>query len=227
MRKAIIIYGPPGGGKGTQSELLVKKCKLINFDTGGYIESVVHDPRNNKSKTIQAERVLFDTGKLNSPTWVLKLVKENVGRIADAGFGVVLSGSPRTMYETFGDKKTEGLLGLLEKKYTRNNILIFELIIPDSNSVSRNGGRLICSLCRSSILGKYYSDMKICPFCGGKLFKRTLDKPAIIKKRLEQYRQRTKPIFEELRKRKFKIIRIDGTPMPSKVFEKISSYIKI
>src|ERR1051325_4520026 len=110
MKKAIILYGPPGGGKGTQSQLLVRKFDLINFDTGSHIEAIVHDPLNKKNKLIQAERTLFDTGKLNTPSWVLQMVKENVARIADLGFGVILSGSPRTMYEAFGDEKTEGLL---------------------------------------------------------------------------------------------------------------------
>lgn len=230
MKKAVIIYGPPGGGKGTQSELLVKKFGLINFDTGSYIESVVHDPKNQKSKEIQKEREFFDNGTLNTPSWVLKVVKENCARIADSGFGVVLSGSPRTMYEAFGraegEKTTEGLLELLEKKYGKKNIVIFELVLPENNSVKRNSGRLLCSLCRLNVFGKDYSKAKHCPFCGSPLFKRTLDKPEIIKKRLQQYRDRTQPILKELRKRKIEIHKIDATPMPAKVFQSISKHLQ-
>ena len=234
MFKAVIIYGPPGGGKGTQSELLVKKLGLINFDTGSYIESVVHDPKNQKSKEIQREREFFDNGTLNSPSWVLKVVKENVGRIADSGFGVVLSGSPRTMYEAFGegegqvkgDKKTEGLLSLLQKKYGKENIVIFELVLPENNSVTRNSGRLLCSLCRLNVFGAEYINAKHCPLCESPLFKRSLDKPDVIKKRLQQYRDRTQPILKELRKRKIKIIKIDATPMPAKVFATISKHLQ-
>ncbi len=234
MKKAVIIYGPPGGGKGTQSELLVKKLGLINFDTGSYIESVVHDPKNKNNKEVQREREFFDNGSLNTPSWVLKVVKENVARIAESGFGVVLSGSPRTMYEAFGkgegqpegEKPTEGLLSLLEKKYSRDNIFIFELVLPENNSVTRNAGRLLCSLCRLSVFGKEYQNAKTCPFCGSPLFKRTLDKPEIIKKRLQQYRDRTQPILKELRKRKIKIIKIDATATPAKVFENISKHLR-
>lgn len=229
-KKAVILYGPPGGGKGTQSELLVKKLGLINFDTGSYIESVVHDPKNKSNKEIQKEREFFDNGTLNTPSWVLKVVKENVARIADSGFGVVLSGSPRTMYEAFGvaegEKKTEGLLSLLEKKYGKENIVIFELVLPEDSSVNRNAGRLLCSLCRLSVFGEEYKNAKTCPFCGSSLFKRTLDKPDVIKKRLQQYRDRTQPILKELRKRKIKIIKIDATPTPGKVFESISKHLQ-
>ena len=226
MKKAVIIYGPPGGGKGTQSELLVKKLGFINFDTGSYIESVVHDPKNKASKEIQKEREFFDNGTLNTPSWVLKVVKENCARIADSGFGVVLSGSPRTMYEAFGEGKTEGLLSLLEKKYGKENIMIFELILPENSSVARNAGRLLCSLCRLNVFGNDYKNAKHCPFCGSLLFKRTLDKPEVIKKRLQQYRDRTQPILKELRKEKIRIIKIDATPMPGKVFGSILKHLK-
>ena len=226
MFKAIIIYGPPGGGKGTQSELLVKKHNLVNFDTGSYIESVVHDPKNKNSKEIQAERKLFDTGILNTPSWVLGVVKDSVGRIADAGFGVVLSGSPRTLYEAFGDDKTEGLLEFLEKKFGKKNMIIIELVLPEKHSVVRNSTRLLCSLCRLSVLGVSYKNAKVCPFCGSKLFKRTLDKADVIQQRLEQYRMRTQPIFKEMKKRGIKIIKVNAAPMPAKVFESISRLVK-
>ncbi len=226
MKKAIILYGPPGGGKGTQSQLLVRKFDLISFDTGSHIEFIVHDPANKKSKEIQRERTLFDNGTLNTPSWVLKMVKDNVARIADSGFGVILSGSPRTMYEAFGDEKIEGLVSFLVEKYGRENVIFFELVLPETSSVSRNSSRLICSLCGNSVLGTFYKNAKICPFCGSRLVKRTLDKPEVIKRRLEQYRERTQPIFAELRRQGFKIIKIDATPMPAKVFERISSYIR-
>ena len=48
MNKAIIIYGLPGSGKGTQANLLADKLGLIHFDTGKYLERIVHDPANKK-----------------------------------------------------------------------------------------------------------------------------------------------------------------------------------
>lgn len=226
MKKAIILYGPPGGGKGTQSQLLVRKYDLVNFDTGTHIEAIVHDPANKNNKEIQIERAFFDNGTLNTPSWVLKMVKENVSKIADLGFGVILSGSPRTMYEAFGDEKTEGLLSVLDKKYGKENVLVFELVLAEDSSVSRNSTRLLCPLCGGSVLGALYKRMKLCPFCGSSLVKRTLDKPEVIRKRLEQYRERTRPIFIEMKKRGIKINKIDATPMPGKVFEAISKRIK-
>ena len=60
MNKAIIIYGLPGSGKGTQANLLADKLGLIHFDTGKYLERIVHDPANKKNKIIRRERKNFD-----------------------------------------------------------------------------------------------------------------------------------------------------------------------
>lgn len=226
MFKAIIIYGPPGSGKGTQSELLVKKFGLINFDTGSHIRSIIYDPAKQKSKAIQREKKINEAGVLNTPSWVLEIVKNGVERIAGAGYGVVFSGSPRTPYEAFGDKKSEGLISFLGKKYGSKNIVTFEIIIPDKSSADRNASRLTCPLCHLTVLGKYYADAKFCPFCGMGLIKRKDDAPRVFSKRLEEYRTRTKPIFVEMRRRGIKIHKIDGTPMPAGVFAQISKRLK-
>jgi adenylate kinase len=229
MKIAIIMYGPPGSGKGTQAKLLADKFGLIHFDTGKYIEQVVHDPANRKDKIIQRERKLFDSGILCTPDWVLKIVGEKTEKLAEAGFGVVFSGSPRTFYEAFGDKKQEGLIDVLEKHYGKKNIFIFNVDISAQNSIKRNGNRLLCSVCGTQLMATFkdVAKLKTCPFCGGKLYRRTLDKPETIKIRLKEYRERTLPIAAELKKRGYKIIRINGEPTPEKIHKKIVSLLKL
>lgn len=226
---AVIIYGPPGSGKGTQAKLLADKFGLVNFDTGEYIEQVVHDSKNKKNKAIQKQRGLFDSGILCDPSWVLKIVNGKTRQLAESGFSVVFSGSPRTLYETFGDKSQNGLIGVLEKYYGKKNVFIFNIDISDKNSIKRNGNRLMCSVCGTQILNKVlkFKSLKVsmCPFCGGKLYRRTLDKPEIIKIRLKEYRGRTLPIQKELQKRGYKIININGEPLPEKIHKKIFSYL--
>jgi adenylate kinase len=220
MRKiAVIIYGPPGSGKGTQAEFAAKKLGLIHFDTGKFCESVVHDPSRQKEKAIQRERKLFDTGILMTPGFVLKEVSRAVAKIAKAGWGVTFSGSPRTEYEA------KGLMPILEKLYGKKNIFAFVLKIPAKDSVSRNSRRVICKACGAPLLTKYYpsKNYKHCPICGGQFYRRTLDNPATIKVRLQEYANRTKPVFEILKKRGYRLIEIDGRPAPYKVFNKISA----
>lgn len=233
--KAIIILGPPGSGKGTQAKLIVDKLGYIHFDTGAYFEKILYDPKNQNNKEIQRERKLFEAGILLTPSWILKNIQKAVERITQAGWGIVFSGSPRTLYEATGDKNNIGLLKILEKNYSKKNIHIFKLNVPAEDSIKRNSARLICSVCntplmaqpqgkspRKSALSPRLSAL-MCPFCGGKLRKRTLDKPEVIKERLKEYANRTQPVIDELKRRKYKITDIDGTPLPYQIHYKIIS----
>lgn len=219
---AVIIIGPPGSGKGTQAELLAKKFGLIHLDTGAYFEQVIYNPQFKNNKEIKQERKLFEIGKFLTPSWVLKIVGEKIKKLAKAKMGVVLSGSPRTLYEAVGDQNHPGIIGILEINYGKKNIFVFELKVPPIVSIKRNSGRLLCSVCGTPILNQALSS---CPFCGGKLRKRVLDKPEIIKIRLKEYESRTKPIIKEFKKRNYKIVAIDGTPLPYKIYQKIKGFL--
>lgn len=224
-KKTVLIFGQPGAGKGTQSELLAKKMGFVHFDTGRYLEQVVFDPQFQKNLTIKQQRHLFETGKLLTPSWVLSRIVEKVKDFSKAGLNIVFSGSPRTLYETLGDKKHIGLIQLLEKLYGKKNIFVFFLKISASTSVERNSHRLICSVCKGILLN-IKPTPKICPFCGGKLLKRILDKPEIIKKRLEEFKKLTEPVFSAMKKRGYKIIEVDGNALPFKIADKIVRYIE-
>src|SRR3972149_10089402 len=105
---AIIIFGPPGSGKGTQAQLLAEKFNLVHFDSGNYLRQILYDPKNKKSKTIQMERKLNETGKINTPLWVLKIIADKIKKIEKLKKSVVFGGSPRSTFEAFGDKKHKG-----------------------------------------------------------------------------------------------------------------------
>lgn len=223
MKKiAVIIYGPPGSGKGTQATFIANQFGLVHFDTGRFLESVVHDPARQRERAVKSERKLFDGGKLLTPSWVLGVVRQKVKEFARAGMGVVFSGSPRTMYEA------RGLFPVLEKLYKKKNIFIFILAIPPAVSLKRNSARVVCSVCKAPLLTQYYPSAKPkhCPTCGGAFYKRTLDNPATITIRLEEYRQRTEPIFAFTRTRGYALYRIDGRPAPYKVFQNIARRIR-
>jgi adenylate kinase len=223
MKQAVIIYGPPGAGKGTQANLLAWIKNYYHFDTGKYIEEVVHNPDNQKNSAIQRERRLFDTGELCTPSWVLKIVSEKTKKIAKAGFNIIFSGSPRTVFEAFGDKKNQGLIEILERSYGRKNIKIFLLKIKPATSIKRNSGRMICSICATPILAG--SQQPVCSICSAPLRKRILDNPETIKIRLQEYKKRTYPILDGLKSRGYKITEIDGEPPPYKIHQNILRHL--
>lgn len=234
MRKfsiAAIIYGPPGAGKGTQAKLLADKFDLIHFDSGKYIRGLLYNPKNKKNKIIQRERELNESGKLCTPSWVLKIVREKIQEIGGLlRKGIVLSGSPRTIFESFGNEKNKGLMEILGKMYDKKNIYIFKINVSENQTIKRNTNRLICSICDSPILSKILNVKKLkiiqCPFCGGKLRHRFDDAEKVIINRLKEYKERTAPIVAELKKRKYKVFEINGNPMPYEISKKIISSIK-
>ena len=221
-RIAVIMYGPPGSGKGTQANLLADKLGLIHLDTGRFLEGLVHDPANKSNKVIQKERKLFDTGILMTPSFVLKEIAKKTKFIAKGDEGIVFSGSPRTLFEA------KGLIPVLEKLYGKKNIYPFVLKIKESVSIKRNSNRIICSICRAPLLTKFYpsKNPKYCPICAGPFYKRTLDNKETMKIRLQEYRERTEPVLGYLKKRKYKVSQVDGELPPFLIFRKIYGYFK-
>ncbi len=229
IMKAVMIFGPPGAGKGTQANLLSWTQGFVHFDTGRFLEQVVHDPANQSDSVVQKERELFDTGKLNTPAWVLKIVSKKTQELAKAGMSIVFSGSPRTVFEAFSDDADqEGLISVLERAYGKDNIYPILLTVKPESSVHRNVNRKICTVCGNAIL---YTDQThnhtTCPICGAPLRKRVLDNPETMKTRLKEYEERTFPIFDGLKKRGYKLIEIDGEPAPCKVHENILRQLKL
>lgn len=230
MAKAVIIYGPPGSGKGTQAELLTKRFNFIHFDTGRYIESVLSSPAAAKDKILRKEKKLFESGKLNTPAWVLKIVSEAAKRFGTLKYNIVFSGSPRTFFEAFGDpegasKKQSGLMKLLEKLYNKKNILVVEIDVKPQTSIFRNSNRRLCSVCGLPFLAS--AKISSCPFCAAPPRRRILDNPEIIKVRLQEYKNRTYPIIKELKRLRYLIARINGEQPPYLVHNNIVKKISL
>ncbi|PIR88141.1 MAG: hypothetical protein COU10_00755 [Candidatus Harrisonbacteria bacterium CG10_big_fil_rev_8_21_14_0_10_45_28] len=221
MKKiAVILFGPPGAGKGTQANLVAEKHALIHFDSGKTLRSILNDPTNQNNKTIQKERALNEAGVLNSPDWVLKIFKQEASKIAKAGKGIVYSGSPRTMYEAFGDAKSVGLVAHLQSLYKKGNLYFFFLKVSPEEGAKRNKKRRVCEICGTGVLAA--SNITTCPICAGNMKVRIDDNPEITKKRIQEYNTRTMPILSKIRKTGIKVLVVNGEQPPFKVFADIA-----
>lgn len=222
--KAVIVLGPPGSGKGTQAKLLAEKFGMFHFDTGDYLRHVFYDPKNGKNKEIQRQRRLNEAGELNSPAFVLKILTQQIKKLAKLSQSVILSGSPRTLFEAFGDEEHKGSMNVLKERYGKNNVFVFVLNISEEESIRRGVNRSLCSVCKSPFLE--VKNFKRCPFCAGKIIRRKDDKKDVILERLKEYRERTEPIFKELKKQNYRLIEVNGAPPPYAIHRKIVSFFK-
>jgi len=229
-KKAIILFGPQGSGKGTQAKLLADRFDLFHFNSGDYLRKLLFDPKLQKNKIIQRERKLNEAGKINTELWLTKIVNKRFKELIKLGQSIVTEGFPRTLFETFGDKEIKGAIDIFEKGYGRKNIFIFVLNIPLKESIKRTLQRNICSICKTPLLAPEFQPRGIkftnCPFCGGRIIHRVDDNKKTILVRLKEYEKRTRPIFKELEKRGYKIYKINGTPMPHKIHETICRKLK-
>jgi len=226
--KVVILMGPPGSGKGTQAELLAERLNLFHLETSKILEEKFREKTKGdiliegKKYSFSKEKKLWEAGKLCSPPFVTYLVIEKIKELKKARKNLVLSGSPRTLYEA------ERVIPVLEKLYGKKNIVCFFLEISPEETIFRNSHRRICELMRHPILYlKENEKLKRCPLDGSRLIKRgKLDKPDTIRVRLKEYKERTYPVIEYLKKRKIKIEKINGSPPPAIVFEEILKKLK-
>lgn len=221
QKQAVIIYGTPGSGKGTQANLLSWNQGFVHFDSGKKLRAILNDPALQGQKLIQREKKLNESGILNTPSWVLGIFKKETEKIAKAGMGIVYSGSPRTMYEAFGDKKTGGLLPFLEKLYGKKNVKYFFLKISPEAAAARNKIRRVCGVCNNPVLGEEAVSLTKCPLCLGELKTRVDDDPEKYKVRYNEYMTRTMPIIDLLKKKGVEITELNADSTPPEIYAKV------
>lgn len=223
-KEVVILLGPPGSGKGTQGELLAEKFSLYYLETSKILEESFKKAENGeyvkiegKKYELSREKKLWETGVLCSPPFVSFLITKKIQELCREGKSLLLSGSPRTLFEG------QRVVPLLKKLYGTKNIKIVLLEIKPQETIFRNSHRRICQLMRHPILySKETQNLKHCPLDGSKLLKRKgLDDPKSIKIRLKEYEARTLPLVELFKKEKLSVRKINGSPAPSLVFENI------
>jgi len=225
--RAIIIFGPPGAGKGTQAELLAERHGFHHFETSQVLEAAFTQKDHD---TVEVDGIVYPfteeqrkflTGELCTPEVVAYFLKEAIKDFARKGISVVFSGSPRTRYES------EAILPVLEEQYGKEGIYAFLLACVSETSVARNTKRRICVVCRLPHPGMVDQEiLKECRRCGGELMRRLgLDVEKIIWKRLQEFSERTMPAIDVARRRGIVVYELDAEREAEEVFRDMEWYL--
>ena len=209
----LILFGPPGAGKGTQSAFLVEQLKMNHISTGNLLRAAVAEktPLGVKAKSF------MDSGKLVPDDVVIGLVEDILGHIGTQGF--VLDGFPRTA------PQAEALDGLFKKlKISLKKVVFLE--VPRAVLLGRLTGRRVCDTCGAvyHIESNRPKVEGICDKCGSKLSHRSDDKEEVISQRLLAYETSTAPVKDFYLKRHL-LAEIDGSGDAKEVFARVKKVL--
>jgi len=181
----LLLFGPPGVGKGTQAQLLSEEYGIPHISTGDMLRAAIAT----KSDLGVRAKAVMDTGHLVPDDIIIGIVREVLAG-PEVRKGFILDGFPRTL------PQAEALSGIFASFGIRNYRVV-ELEVDDEEVIRRLSQRLVCQND-----GKVYS-IEVdgvsadapCPDCGGKLFQRDDDKEETVRNRLKVYHTTTAPVI--------------------------------
>ncbi len=181
----LILFGPPGVGKGTQAKLLADDYGIPHISTGDMLRSAVAagTPLGRKAKTI------MEAGHLVPDDIMVALVRDILAS-PKVKRGFILDGFPRTLEQA---KALDAMFR--ELKIPSYRVVNFE--IDDEEIIRRLGNRLVCE--RDGKIFNLETDNVrrggTCPECGSRLIQRDDDREETVRERLRVYHQVTAPVI--------------------------------
>jgi len=209
----LIIFGPPGAGKGTYTSRLATRLKIVSIATGDMFREEI------KRGTTLGKKVadFVNQGALVPDEIVVDILEKRI-KEPNSKKGFILDGYPRTVQQAQALDKIAKIDAVIQ------------IIVPEWIIIERLSNRRICRNC-GAIYNLRFLKPKIegiCDKCGGQLYQREDDKPEVIKERLKVYEKQTQPLIEYY-KRKIPVIEVE-TPQietpPETIVEKMINELK-
>ena len=210
---AIILFGSPGSGKGTQSKYLVEWLGIPQISTGDMLRE--HIRKGDAIGLAIADQLR--AGTLVSDELVNRLVFERISE-PDCSRGFILDGYPRT------PAQADEMMRLLAQRGTRE--LVIHLVVDYNVIISRMSGRRVCPKCGTlyNSVSRHPKVEGVCDLDGSTLVICDDDREEIVRQRLVQYDRQTRPLIEFFRATSDRLIEVDASrEKPEAVFERIKS----
>jgi adenylate kinase len=196
----LVLFGPPGAGKGTQGTVLAETRGLLKISTGDILRDAV---RAGTPLGVEAKKFM-NAGELVPDEVILGLVREAIQDAPDTQ-GFIMDGFPRTI------PQAEGVDAMLaEMKKPIDAVVVLD--VDDDALVKRLSGRRSCPNC-GAVYNVYFDPPKTedkCDRCNGDLVQRADDSRDTVVRRLEVYKKQTAPLIEYFGKTGVPIHPIDG-----------------
>lgn len=213
---AIILFGSPGSGKGTQAKLLKHCINGPHISTGDMLRTHI-EAGDDLGK--HSERLL-KSGKLVPDEWVNELVEKRIAE-PDCRSGMILDGYPRTL------NQARVLMDLLARSGFRPAVV--HLMVDYEKIVARLSGRRQCPVCGTLYSLKTHPPKVpgICDLDGASLVTREDDRESVIRQRLSEYESLTRPLLDYFQKAGVPMFEINGAgAAPEEISEHVCSLLE-
>lgn len=195
----LVLMGPPGAGKGTQGERLAEEHGVPRYATGDMLRAA----RREGTEMGRQAAEYMDAGELVPDEVILGIVREALDRPEAAG-GFILDGFPRTLAQA------RGLDAILAGRGESLDRVVY-LDVPKEELVRRLSSRRVCSDCGAVTREGETGDACPAADCGGELVQREDDRPETVRRRLQVYREQTRPVLAWYRASDVPVEEVDGT----------------
>jgi adenylate kinase len=219
----IVIMGPPGVGKGTQSHSIVENQGVVHISTGDILRMAVRSGSELGNKVYG----IMSAGDLVPDDLMMEVIKDRLSQ-DDVKEGWLLDGFPRTAFQA------SALIDMLDE-IGQSIDAVLVVAAPADEIIRRLAGRITCRACNEvmNLVGFGAVDPKFCPFCGAHedpkrkkpaLYMRADDKEETVRHRLEVFRKKTLPAAWILEER-YPLHEIDGLGTPEEVSGRIAAVL--